>query len=264
MPSTSAPRLPLTGVGVLVTRPAHQAQSLCAALSAMGAQVSRLAAVEILPITPSPSDHRSSRADFVIFTSANAARLGVGIASAQLDAQWIAIGPATAAALHGLSLKNHGEIIDSEEASSEGLIAHACLRSIEGRRVLIVKGRGGRGELAPALGARGAHVESLDVYERVAPDFDPARLHSLARALMHDEIHVVTATSVEIAQNLWKGNHADWRNFLARTAWLAASERIAGALESLGARGLIVRSRTAQDHDLAAALAAWNASASVE
>ena len=80
---------PLSGVGVLVTRPELQAMPLCRLLEAQGASTLRLPAVEIKPL----GDRRAlamrlgalESFDVIIFTSANAVRFGASFLDQKRD-----------------------------------------------------------------------------------------------------------------------------------------------------------------------------------
>jgi uroporphyrinogen-III synthase len=150
----------LDGIGVLVTRPAHQAEGLCALIEARGGRAIRFPTLEIRE----PSDPALAEAllrtadsfDVLLFVSANA----VDRAAAHLPkgprAAIGAVGEATARALrtHGLE----PSILPAGQWDSEGLLAAPALAEVHGRRVLIVRGEGGRPLLGEQLAARGAEV----------------------------------------------------------------------------------------------------------
>ena len=73
------------------------------------------------------------------------------------------------------------------------------LQQITGQRFLIIRGQGGREELANVLQSRGATVDYLDVYKRIIPVSDPSQLKLL---LEQDKLDVITITSGEALQNL--------------------------------------------------------------
>ena len=88
----------LRGVGVLVTRPEHQATPLCRLLEAEGACTFRLPAIEVRGIAERrPSSDRwgpLERFDLIVFVSANAVRFGASLLEQRCDLSLAAIGPA--------------------------------------------------------------------------------------------------------------------------------------------------------------------------
>ena len=159
---------PLSGVGVLVTRPELQAMPLCRLLEAQGASTLRLPAVEIKPL----GDRRAlamrlgalESFDVIIFTSANAVRFGASFLDQKRDLTLAAIGPATARALNQAGYRV--AIQPGESFDTEGLLMHPRLEHVAGHRILMIKGGDGRQLLQQELVRRGATVVSADVYER--------------------------------------------------------------------------------------------------
>src|ERR1700688_4682573 len=148
----------LHGVGVLVTRPELQAMPLCRLLETQGAITLRLPAVEITSF----GDRRALAAqlgaledfDLLIFSSANAVRFGASLLDQKRDLTLAAIGPATARALN---LAGYRVAVQPRESfDSEGLLLHPRLEHPAGRRILIVKGVGGRPLLEQERGRAGA------------------------------------------------------------------------------------------------------------
>ncbi len=178
----------LSGLSVLVTRPAHQADTLCRALEDRGARVVRLPLQAIEP-TRHPvqvarvlQQWRDARA--WIFTSVNAVRFARQLDAGVWPAAAIAVGPATAAALQQLGL----DPIVPERHASEGVLELPVLQQVNAARVLIVTGEGGRDLLHRSLRAQGAEVERAEVYRRVhlphAPDVVAAALQDVDAAVV--------------------------------------------------------------------------------
>jgi uroporphyrinogen-III synthase len=93
--------------------------------------------------------------------------------------QVFAVGPGTARALqaHGLD-----SIITPDGQDSEALLALPQLADVAGKRVVIVRGVGGRALLADTLRARGAQVDFMECYRRMRPRADAgAAAGALAR-----------------------------------------------------------------------------------
>ena len=73
------------------------------------------------------------------------------------------------------------------------------MQQMKGQRCLIVRGQGGREELAATLRSRGACVEYLDLYRRIIPGSDSTQVSFL---LAQEKLDVLTITSSEALQNL--------------------------------------------------------------
>jgi uroporphyrinogen-III synthase len=256
--------LPLTGIGVVVTRPEQQAGPLCRLLDAQGAEVQRLPAISIVE---HPRRRETLAAlkdlpgfDLIIFTSANAVRFGEPLLAQRRDLTLAAIGPATARALNGAGYRI--SVAPAQGFTSEHLLEHPRLKSLQGARVLLVKGEGGRDLLEQELLSRGAAVSIAAVYERRPAPASPARLADLQRAFENGRLHVITASSLEVAQQLLALAPADLRARFQQATWVAPSERVAAGIRSAGVQGRIITAASADDHDVLAALLLWRSSES--
>lgn len=250
----------LHGIGVLVTRPAHQAMPLCRLLEAEGANPVRFPALEIKPL-----DRRAVAAnigalpayDLIVFTSANAVRFGAELLGQKRDLPLAVIGPATARALN-----REGYRVAVQPAAgfdSEGLLQHPQLHTLTGKRVLLVKGSNGRELLQQELARRGAQVTIADVYRRepAAPSVD--ELAALQSQVDAGAIQFVTATSVEIADGLRAIASPALGAALQDLHWVVPGARVAAALRGHGVQGPILEAQSADDQDVVSALLRWRA-----
>lgn len=261
----NASALPLAGLGVLVTRPAAQAEPLCRQLAAAGATVWRLPALAIEPLGHA-AGHRAAAGPLdhyrrVIFVSVNAVARGAFLLDAARDSglqlpEIFAIGPATADALeaagHTVALPPGGSY------DSEALLAAPELQHVAGERILIVRGEGGREHLAQSLQARGATVHYADVYRRVLPPTTPLLVEQVAlaeRAIASGSLQVVTATSSELLDNTLR-LFPD-ASCLSAVTWLAGSRRIAQRVRELGFQGQVIVAERPDDAGLLGALEFW-------
>jgi uroporphyrinogen-III synthase len=255
----------LQGVGVLVTRPEQQATPLCRLLEIQGASTLRLPAVDIRPIgnRRDTAAHLGALADFdvIIFTSTNAVRFGASLLDQQRDLTLAVVGPATARALNHAGYRVAVQPLLGT-FDSESLLQHPRLEHPAGRRMLIIKGSGGRPFLEQELVRRGAHVVTVDVYRREPPAPDHAVLSALLERFIAGAVQVITATSLEIAGNLLAMATPGLRDEFARVHWLVPGERIAAGVRELGLTAPLVQAESAEDHDLVAALIRWRSSAS--
>ena len=96
----------------------------------------------------------------VVFTSPAAVRAAQALQPLQVQPTQIvcAVGAGTAAALRRAGI---GDVQSPARMDSEGLLALPVLQEVHGRDVGLVTAPGGRGEIAPALAARGAAGSSL-------------------------------------------------------------------------------------------------------
>jgi len=190
----------LSGVGVLVTRPETQASELIDAIRSCGGTAVLFPVIEIVP---RDRDAIASEAkglanpDISIFVSSNAVRHGIEFAGKALLA---AVGPATAAALRDAG--REVDVLSTEGFDSEHLLATPALRDVAGRTIRILRGKKGRELLADALRERGATVDYLEVYERLAPRHAPEALDRLEQRWRAGGVDIVTVMSVESLQNL--------------------------------------------------------------
>ena len=200
--SASAPGGPLSGVGVIITRPARQAAGITRQLAALGATPIVFPAIVILP----PADRASLDAahaaldqyDIAIFVSANAVEYGVPAPNAwPARLRALAPGPGTAAALAATGIAD--ATIPATTFDSDGLLALPELHDVAGKRIVIFRGEGGRGELGEALRARGAEVTYAECYRRAAPATGAA---GLSEVLREGRAHALTLTSSEGLDNL--------------------------------------------------------------
>ncbi|MBL8453257.1 MAG: uroporphyrinogen-III synthase [Zoogloea sp.] len=194
--------LPLAGRSIVITRPAGQADSLCAALGALGAEPLRFPLLTISAVPDvAPLETMARRLgefSLAFFVSPNAVNLG-------LDAllrvsPWpagLAVSTVGKGSEAALAARGFGRIIAPDSGfDSESVLALPAFQAaaVAGRRVLILRGDGGRDLLGDTLRARGAQVEYLTCYHRSGPVDDPAPLLARARQCRLDAL---TLTSSE-------------------------------------------------------------------
>jgi uroporphyrinogen-III synthase len=256
--------LPLTGIGVVVTRPEQQAGPLCRLLEAQGAEVQRLPAISIVEHPRRRETIAALKAqgdfDLIIFTSANAVRYGEPLLQQRRDLTLAAIGPATARALNSAGYRI--SVAPAQGFTSEHLLEHPRLKTLQGSRVLLVKGEGGRDLLQQELTGRGAAVSIAAVYERRPAAPSAARLADIERAFAAGRLHAITATSLEVAQQVLALAPPALRSWFERALWVAPSERVAAGIGAAGVRGRIIAAASAEDHEVLAALLRWRSSES--
>jgi uroporphyrinogen-III synthase len=189
---------------VLVTRPAGQADRLCALIEAAGAEAVRLPAIEVHPPEDTgPLESLLAELDtfqLAVFVSVNAVHAGLPYILARR--KWPAqlklatVGPTSTHALEGYGLSV--DYVPLHEYSSEGLLAVAGLQDMQEKKVVIFRGNGGRSKLYDSLTARGAEVVYAEVYSRTCPVIDFQAVIALLQT-----VDIVTAASNETLQNLF-------------------------------------------------------------
>jgi len=113
--------------------------------------------------------------DHIIFISQNAVKFGLPRLQSYWpqwpqSLRWFAVGPRTA---HYLKIEGV-EVYSPSLASSEGLLAMNELQAPIGKKVLIVRGVGGRETLKEGLEGRGASVDYAEVYRRELINYESA------------------------------------------------------------------------------------------
>lgn len=170
-----------TNISILVTRPKAQAASWVEAFQAQGWQTQSFPTLDIQPLGLTPeAKSKVLELDLyrgIICISANAANIGLELLSDYwpqwpVEQTWYAVGPATAEAMAEWQIKPKM----AGQHDSEGLLSLASLKDVGGERFLILKGEGGRETLRDTLIERGAAVDELPLYRRVAPINDLAPL----------------------------------------------------------------------------------------
>jgi Uroporphyrinogen-III synthase len=228
---------PLRGRGIVVTRPAAQATRLVQLLEAAGARVILFPVIEIRTVADAAAARarldRLASYDVLVFVSANAVEHGFVLrthgASWPAGLSVVAVGAGTALALraHGVSRV----LLPRERYDSEGMLALPELTDVAGKKVLIVRGVGGREFLGQTLAARGAQVDYAECYERARP---AATGEPLIAAWEHRAVHAVTMTSSEGLHNLWTMLGERGQTYLRATPLFVTHERIAAAARALG------------------------------
>lgn len=253
---TDSAAQPLRGVGVLVTRPAAQAESLCTRIEAAGGRAIRCPTlvIENLPVSNQLRQQaaQAASADWVIFISANAVTAfhQGGFASPSIGVA--AVGRATATALHKIGLKT--TIQPAARFDSEGLLELPELNRVANQRIVIVRGEGGRDLLAQTLTQRGAQVEYLELYRRTLPNHLAMNLNADWEELGVD---VVVATSNAVLNNLHELLQTKGRQQLARSPLVVVSDRMLQLAQQLGLQGEQIRAADPTDKEVVSTLLQW-------
>jgi len=251
----------LKGIKVLVTRPLHQAQALCALIEQNGGTAERFPTLEILP--PQNIDpvleviSRLGDFDTAIFTSTNAVSETCHFIKCDHLPAYLkiaAVGRQTAKALEASGL--HVDILPTTDFNSEGLLQTAHLQNVRGNRIVIFCGEGGREILTDKLTGRGAEVTRAEVYRRGQPENDAV---PLIKQFNNDSIDIITVTSQQALTNLVAMVGDDGKKALMDIQLAVVSERIGRHATQLGFTRPPVVSETPGDEALVTAIRHWHA-----
>jgi uroporphyrinogen III methyltransferase/synthase len=186
---------PLHGSRVVITRPRGQAEELAQMLSGLGADVVEFPVIRIEPIRDPDLTTLSRPHDWIVFTSANAARclqgalLAAGLdLRAMPDARVAAIGEATAGAVRTMGLR-----VDWQPtASTADGVLDEWPGPGRGERVILFRARQGRETLSDGLRSRGALVDEVALYDTVR---DSEGADEIGTLLAQGRVQAVVFTS---------------------------------------------------------------------
>ncbi len=250
---------PLAGVGVVITRPAHQAGPLAQLIEQAGGRPILFPALEIFDaedMTPlSAVIARLEQFDLAIFISPNAVNKAMNLIRARRE--WppglrsAAVGKGSGQALARLGI--HNVLVPPGRFDSEALLALPELQKMAGKRVAIFRGEGGRELLGEELVRRGAELTVVECYRRGWPvDADVgALLHRWARG----EIGAITVTSGESMRNLFDLVGKLGQQWLKKTPVFAFHDNIAAVARELGVEQVFVT--PSGDEGLLSGLIEW-------
>ena len=251
---------PLQGKRILVTRPVAQAAQLAAMIADQGGEALRFPLLEIGPAADlAPLQQAIARLDdyaLAIFISPNAVDFSVPQILAHRSwpecLQAAAIGPSTVAQLAGYGISP--VIAPMQRFDSEALLEMSQFQTdcVAGKKVLILRGNGGRALLAETLLERGAELTAVTCYHRSAP-VDGAPLLSLLR---NKGLDAVTISSSEGLHNLLALLDTDAYERLRTMPVFVPHRRIAELAAQRGLQKLILTGPA--DAGILAGLCAYN------
>jgi uroporphyrinogen-III synthase len=195
---------PLANIGVAITRPVDQAKKLSQLITNAGGTAIPFPLIEIIPLNDYSqfeyviSDLTSYH--WVIFISSNAVQNGMPrMVKSGIPAhlKFAAIGPVTAQELKHFGAKE--VLIPENRFDSESLLALPEMHDMNNKKVLIVRGVGGREVLAETLKARGAEVTFAECYQRINPQ---TNTNLLDEAWQKKQLHAIVVTSSEAMRHL--------------------------------------------------------------
>ena len=213
----------LNGIGIAIARPVDQAKKLSVLIEQAGGTAIFFPLIEITPLSDyaqfeSVIQHIENY-DWAIFISSNAVQNGMPRLLKQgipTKLKFAAIGPVTATELQSFGVKDvlipssHAEHGDESKVrfDSESLLALPEMQAVKNKKILIVRGIGGRDVLAETLKTRGAQVTFAECYQRINPQINCDLLANLYAA---KKLHGIVVTSSESMRYLLDlAGAADW------------------------------------------------------
>ncbi len=219
---------------ILVTRPKPEGEVLCELIRSQGNEAIYFPTIEIAPLN---STQPIEKYDFIIFVSPRAVFFALDKIAQPLP-KIIAVGQGTAALLPGA--------ICPKEWSSEGLLALPELQEVQDKKILIVKGEGGRELLADTLTKRGATVREWAVYKRVLPNLKGEGL------LKEHKIDIIVCTSTDGIKNLIDLLGPKDKVDLLNVTLLVVSERLKNYAKDQGFKHVMMANNATHESILAA------------
>lgn len=250
----------LSGVTVVVTRPAHQAENLCQHIESAGGKVLRFPVIEVRP----PENAEQCRAqmarlveyDLAIFVSANA--VTGALALLESTQSWpvslpiAAVGKATAQVIISEGLPS--PLVAPRPFNSEALLGLPDFQKLNGKRILVFRGSGGRELLRDSLLERGAEVDYLECYRREVPQSDTRALYA---AWDQRQTMPIVVTSNQGLENLVSMIDCEHQAQLLASPLIVMSERAVSLSSKLGFTQAPIVAAAANDEAILDSLKTW-------
>ena len=221
----------IVGRVIWVTRPVNQSANLSGLINKAGGNAVCFPVIEIQPYRVKPEQgipgSAVKSAHMIVFVSRNAVlyvdKLIPGFFNMIIDKQIVAMGEGTRGELEK---KGVAEIIYAKSGvGSEALLGLDEFKEdvIRGKRVVIVRGKGGRDTIEKSLQHLDVELSYLEVYQRVQPVADRVEVEKTWQEFPPD---VIVVTSVEGLQNLFNMTDDGRRQQLLGTPLVVMSHRI--------------------------------------
>lgn len=244
----------LMGLNIWVTRPQAQALVWAQQLEQLGATTCCQPILGIAPLLDETSKQAIKQqilaldeCQKAIFVSQNAVSFG----AEWIDQYWpqlpmglhiFAIGRATASLLEEtLSDIDSTVIAPAQAMNSEALLERPELQDLQNEKILILRGKGGRGYLAQILKDRGARVSYCELYQRIIPT--KIDLQIINQFRQSTETPVIAVHSGETLSNLCSvlsSTVKDDLPWFKQQALLVPGKRVADEAKQFGFQTIII------------------------
>lgn len=198
MAASMATDADLNHLRVIVTRPQQQAETWAAYLQTLGATTAIAPVLALEPVGEAEEIQavKNIVLDFdlyhkAIFVSLNAVEFGLR----WLEDYWpqlpqgieyYAVGETTVRYLQAAGLPVRAlSVAMTGPMNSESLLEAPELQQVQDQKIVIFRGRGGRGKMGEVLRKRGAQVHYCELYHRRIPEAAAAQLHALFNGTDH-------------------------------------------------------------------------------
>ncbi len=231
----------LSKLCILNTRPSDQAHQLTQNLIKIGVDVLELPLLEITPTHQWLKQKiQFETFDCVIFTSPNAIHhffKKIPIVPQWSDMPIFVIGKGSAETLLAHGFKSQPL---PKEANSEGMLDLPYFQSVLNKKILLIKGVGGRQHLSKTLRSRQALLQTCVVYRRQCPK---EALWTFRHLLQHHAIDIILLTSANACRHLLKLVEIEKKHqWLKQKTIITISQRIARTLTPTSVKEVIVTS----------------------
>lgn len=244
---------------VLIVRPENKCEQTCSYFRSHGVTCEGLPLMALEAVENKLAHLHAillslSADDWIISTSTFASKLVINefktlkntdkVFQSLQGVSWFAIGEKSAQILMSENLPLPRKVIFPKKETSEGLLAHLEKFSTydtkvevfpeKKRKIIILKGEGGRTLLRDSLAAKGHQVMESDLYKRKI--VEPAML---SKSWYQSHISCVVVTSGELLQATFQyfGDDNQWLRLLP---WVVVSERMANIAKDYGIKTIFV------------------------
>ena len=212
---------------ILITRPEGKGAALAEQLEQAGYQASLFPVLNINYLTPSSTQLSPLiNADKIIFISQDAVKALAQLKpDINIKAQFYAVGQQTADTIYELF---GVRAATPKQFDSEGILALKSLAQVDGSNIVLVKGQGGRPDIAKVLKERGAFLNNCVVYER-----EPVQdlTSNWTDHWKSSNVHGIVITSNAAVDAMFTPLAAQQLQWLQQCHFYVASERIAAYLQ---------------------------------
>lgn len=239
-------------MSILVTRPSPAGEQLVRRLGALGHVAFHAPLIDFAPgadLEKLPSAlARLNEGDLVFALSQNAVNYANTVINRR-GLQWptlvayYAIGRASALLMHKIS----GLSVDfpHDQEISESLLLLPNLQQLAGKRVIIMRGNGGRELLGDTLTERGALVSYYECYQRSPVYYNG---NEQSAHWLNAKVDTLVVTSGEMLQQLYTLVPDDYRStWLLCCRLIVVSERLATLAQGLGWHRILVADNADND-----------------
>lgn len=215
---------------VLVTRPHPAGEELCKQIRQYGGEATHFPTIVFAPVDDAVGMKQVLEEivfqDWLIFISPQAVYASIPMIRAAWphfppQLQIAAVGAGTAKALNQAGYRV--AVYPEGEWSSEGLLDLSVFRNINGKKITLVRGVGGRETLEKMLLSRGAHVAHLIAYQRLLPTIDVRPFYHLFEQRKLDVVVITSCDGIKHYKILF--GSTGW-HYIKDTPVIVTSERI--------------------------------------